>query len=292
MQDARLPAATLIIPAHNEANVIGRLLDQLPTSVDGRPLQIIVACNGCTDRTAEVARRPGVTVLQVSKASKIAALNEADAIAEAFPRLYIDADLMLTQRTITDLVTELSRPGLFCAAPPYRLQIEGRPWLVRAYFKVWLLAASLRDQYVGSGIYALSREGRARFERFPNVIADDTYVRNLFTGTERRVIATDPTTVEAPRTLAAVVRRKIRVNIGNLELAARPDGHNHRANERSGKPWWRAVLSRPALIPAGIVYGAVNAWAALIARRRFRTVTGAHDWGRDDTTRTTPVSGQ
>lgn len=291
MQDEQLPAASIIIPAHNEANVIGRLLDLLPRSLAGRRIQIIVACNGCTDQTAEVARRAGVTVLQVSKASKIAALNEADALAEAFPRLYVDADLMLTHRTIADLVAALSEPGLLCAAPPYFLQIAGRPWLVQAYFRIWLLAASLRDQYVGSGIYALSRDGRARFDRFPNVIADDTYVRNLFTGGERRVVPTDPTVVEAPRTLGAVLRRKIRVNIGNLELAARPDGHNHRMNEKSGKPWWRAVLARPTLIPAGIVYAAVNICAALIARRRFRTITGTHDWGRDETTRTTPANG-
>ena len=290
MQDSLLPAASIIIPAHNEATVIGRLLDSLPGSVGNRPIEIIVACNGCTDNTAEAARRPGVTVLEVSRPSKIAALNEADAVATAFPRLYIDADLVVTHRTITDIISALAEPGLFCAAPPYQLQTAGRPWLVRAYFKVWLLVASLRDQYVGSGVYALSREGRARFDRFPNVIADDTYVKNLFVGNERRVIRTDPTIVESPWTVNAVVRRKIRVNIGNLELASRPDGQNHRANEKSGTPWWRAVLARPALIPSGVVYAAVNAWASLIARRRFRTTAaGSHDWGRDETTRTAPV---
>lgn len=287
MHDPQTFAASIIIPAHNEANVIGRLLDSLPTRVVGQPIQVIVACNGCTDDTAEIARKRGVTVLEVSTPSKIAALNEADTVAAAFPRLYVDADLVVTHNTVADLISALGGPGLLCAAPPYRLQTTGRPWLVRAYFKVWLLAASLRDQYVGSGIYALSRDGRARFDRFPNVIADDTYVRNLFTTTERRIVHTDPTIVEAPWTISAVVKRKVRINIGNLELASRPDGQNHRSNEKSGTPWWRAVLARPALIPAGVIYAAVNAYAALMARRRIRNSrAGSHDWGRDDTTRT------
>jgi AhpD family alkylhydroperoxidase len=284
------PAATIIIPAHNEANVLGKLLACLPDSHAGRGIQIIVACNGCTDATAAVARRHGVTVVEVAKASKIAALNEADGIAQGFPRLYVDADLALTHKTIHDLIEALSGDDLLCAAPPYQLRLEGRPWLVKAYFRVWLLVMSLREEYVGSGIYALSQRGRARFDRFPNLIADDTYVRNLFGRGERRVIDTDPTQVEAPWTLNAVLRRRIRVSIGNLELLARPDNHNHLAQQRNSPRWWRAVISRPWLLPAAVVFAAVNAYAEFIARRRFRSERGAHDWGRDDTTRSTPAA--
>ena len=38
---------------------------------------------------------------------------------------------------------------------------------------------------IGVGVYALSEEGRRRFDEFPEVIADDGYVRMLFSGTER-----------------------------------------------------------------------------------------------------------
>lgn len=44
--------ATIIVPAHNEATVIRRCLDSLVNqpSVD----KIIVACNGCSDNTADI----------------------------------------------------------------------------------------------------------------------------------------------------------------------------------------------------------------------------------------------
>jgi glycosyltransferase involved in cell wall biosynthesis len=54
----------LIIPAFNEEPVIGRMLSSVP---DGLFDQIIVADNGSTDRTAEIARSFGVTVVSVPK---------------------------------------------------------------------------------------------------------------------------------------------------------------------------------------------------------------------------------
>ena len=41
------PVASVVIPAHNEAAVLGRLLDALATGLGGHALEIIVACNGC-----------------------------------------------------------------------------------------------------------------------------------------------------------------------------------------------------------------------------------------------------
>ena len=46
---------SVVIPAHNEANVIGRGLDRLFGSL-GTGIEVIVVCNGCTDDTADTAR--------------------------------------------------------------------------------------------------------------------------------------------------------------------------------------------------------------------------------------------
>src|ERR1044071_1194081 len=82
--------ASIVIPAHNEGAVIRRLLRSLPEVVDAGRLEVIVACNGCTDDTADIARRHGAKVVEISTPSKIAALNAADDIAVAYPRLYVD----------------------------------------------------------------------------------------------------------------------------------------------------------------------------------------------------------
>jgi glycosyltransferase involved in cell wall biosynthesis len=284
--------ASVVIPAHNEAAVIGRLLTALRDGIDGRggvgQVEVIVACNGCTDDTAAVARDHGARVIETPVASKIAALNAADAAATAFPRLYVDADVTLTGQAVVDLARALASPtGPLCAAPPMAVELGGRPWAVRGFYDVWCRIPYLRDTHVGSGVFGLSEAGRRRFDEFPEVIGDDLFVRNLFGRAERRVVPTDPFVIQAPRTLQALVRRRVRIHAGNIEQASRPElAALPGARERSS-PWWRAVVSRPWLAPQAVPYAAVNALAKLRARRLMRS-SAEIGWGRDETTRTAP----
>ena len=72
---------SIIVPAYDEAQVIGRLLGQLVPSADEGGLDILVVANGCTDNTAEVAASfgPPVRVLSISAASKREAANRLQA---------------------------------------------------------------------------------------------------------------------------------------------------------------------------------------------------------------------
>jgi glycosyltransferase involved in cell wall biosynthesis len=295
--------ASVVIPAHNEAAVIGRLLTALRdighgpgNAADGGldggldRFEVIVACNGCTDATAAIARDHGARVIETPVASKIAALDAADAAATAFPRLYIDADVTLTGRAAADVARALASPGgPLCAAPPMSVDLAGRPWAVRAFYDVWCRIPYLRDTHVGSGVFALSEAGRRRFDRFPDVIADDLFVRNLFGRSERMVVATDPFVIQAPRTLRALVRRRVRIHAGNAEQASHPElAALPGARERSG-PWWRAVVERPSLALKAVPYALVNALAKVRARRLVRSDREI-GWGRDETTRTAPAS--
>ena len=71
---------SVVIPAHNEATTIRRCHDALLAGFAPGELDVAVSCNGCTDGTADIVRSswPAVQVIEVTKASKPAALRAAD----------------------------------------------------------------------------------------------------------------------------------------------------------------------------------------------------------------------
>ena len=62
----------------------------------------------------------------------------------------------------------------------WSIDLRGSSLAVRAYYRIWLRLPYVREGMIGVGVYALSEEGRRRFGEFPEVIADDGYVRMLF----------------------------------------------------------------------------------------------------------------
>src|ERR1035438_4927968 len=110
---AYLPAVvSVVVPAHNEARVIGRLLGQLVAAVRPGELDIIVVANGCADDTAEVAASfgPAVRVLTLPVACKHEALTAGDRAAASFPRIYVDADVELRVHDVRALAAALCQP--------------------------------------------------------------------------------------------------------------------------------------------------------------------------------------
>ncbi|MEH1125118.1 glycosyltransferase family 2 protein [Micromonospora sp. CPCC 206061] len=279
---------SVVIAAHNEAAVIGRCLDALLASNPG--LDVTVVANGCTDDTAAVAAaRPGVRVVKRHEAGKAAALNAADAVAQGFPRLYLDADIVLTPGGVHALAAAVSGPAgggpaPLAVVPRRKLDLTGSPLLVRAFFAVNSRLPAYDRGLFGRGAIALSAEGRARFDTFPPVIADDLYLDSLFTHEEKREVSSVVSVVATPRRTRDLVRRLVRVRAGNAAMraasaaGAAPPGV--RSSARSS--WLRdVVLPRPWLWPAGACYAAITITAALAARRR----AGAVGWGRDESSR-------
>jgi glycosyltransferase involved in cell wall biosynthesis len=276
--------ASVVIAAHNEAAVLGPCLDKLLDHAAPGELEVIVVANGCTDRTADVARaRGGVRVIELAQPSKIAALNRGDAVATDYPRIYLDADIHVTTPAIRALCAALEAPGApLVAVPSRRLELEGRPFLVRAYYTVQRRLPVFDEGLFGRGLVALSRAGRERFTEFPEVIADDLFLDSLFTGAERLRLPEVATSVATPMRTRDLVRRLVRVRRGNAALrVAGAAGHSVRPSDRWS--WLRdVVVPRPWLAPAATVYVVLTAWAALLARR----TQDAASWGRDDSSRT------
>ena len=79
---------SVIVPAHNEARVIGRCLRSVTEGARPGELEVIVVCNGSTDGTAAVAGAfEGVRVIESREASKAAALNLGDLHATGETRI-------------------------------------------------------------------------------------------------------------------------------------------------------------------------------------------------------------
>jgi glycosyltransferase involved in cell wall biosynthesis len=273
---------SIIIPAHNEAAVIrGNLAHLLAGALPGE-LQVIVACNGCTDETAALARAfgPPVQVLEIPTASKIAALNAADAVATAFPRVYLDADVRLDIAGVRALASALAANcAVPLVAPRLRMDLRQASWPVRAFYRVWT-SLPYNQTMVGTGAYALSRAGRSRFGAFPDVIADDGFVRFQFRPEERGTVSDAGVWVRPPRTLAGLLRIKTRSRLGQRQLRARYPGLFF-ADQKPAKALLRELVARPSLWPCVPAYVGIN-FATRWRARGVRHSQAAYAWERDD----------
>lgn len=284
----KLPS--IVIAAHNEEYVIGRTLAALLADTHAEALEVIVSANGCTDGTVAVATRPGVLVIDRPDPGKAEALNAGDAAATGFPRLYLDADIVVPAGGVDRLLATFAKePAPLAVVPRRQLNTDGRPWPVRAYFAINERLPAFRDGLFGRGLITLSQDGRSRFTEFPMMIADDLFLDSQFSP-EEKVEAQDVlVVVEAPHTTRDLLRRLVRVRRGNAEMrAASRQGRIAVTIRRPDRwAWLRdVVLRQPTLAPAAVPYLALTLLAALLARRT--SGPPGHDWGRDESTRSNP----
>lgn len=281
----------VIIPAFNEAASIDETLRAVLDSAGDRDVEVIVVCNGCTDDTAQRARRhePRVRVIETPKGSKTNALNLGDEAAVSFPRLYLDADVVISKTLIADLVQSLDDPQPRVAYPNVHYDLEASSAAVRAFYDVWRSMPYNRPGRIGVGVYAMNRAGRERFGRFPDLIADDGFVRGQFTGDECRIVETCFTTVRAPATLRSLVKIKTRSRLGLYQLRRlHPDvmrrHHVPSARHRiaSGEDRSRSIVGRTL---GGLsVYLLVNVITRMRAAVQARSLEH-YCWERDESTR-------
>ncbi len=278
---------SVVIPAHNESGVIARCLDTLTAGASADEIEIIVGCNGCADNTATQARRASkdfVRVIETEVASKSNALNLADGAVAAFPRFYLDADVVLKIEAVREVARVMSeRPDVLAAAPLIEFDLKDRPWRVRAFYEVWSALPYCRNGMIGSGVYALSKEGRRRFDKFPEITADDAFVRMHFKPSDRLTVESCRFTVSAPRTLRGLIRIKARAHFGDRELRARFPELLANKQDEHGRALL-GLLKQPSLWSKIGVYLFVRLASRIMGTWRFHY--GDHrKWERDDTSR-------
>lgn len=277
-----LPSGSIVIPAHDEEAVIGRTLAPLAAAAAAGALEVVVVCNACGDRTADIARGfAGVTVVEIEEASKTAALNAGDAAARTWPRLYLDADVDVTAGAVWNVFDALTRGGLLAARPTAVYDVTDADRLVRAYYRARSRVPSLGTALWGAGSYAVSAPGHDRIGSFPALIADDEFVDGRFAPAERAVVATAPAVVRVPRSASSLVGVLRRSHRGTAQLAELA-GCGERRSARTAVDVLRAAQG-----PLELADAAVYLAFALASRVPDRAAAG---WTRDETTRVAPAS--
>jgi glycosyltransferase involved in cell wall biosynthesis len=283
---------TIIVPAHDESSVIERCLRPWVELSRAGEVEVIVAANGCTDDTAARAAAvdPRVRVIETPVGSKPHALNLGDRAAVGFPRVYLDADVILPRDSLARIVEHLRAGRCLAAAPRVRWDLEGASSAVRAFYDIDGRLPSSREGIGGSGVYVLSEEGRKRFGEFPNITADDAFVRRHFAPHERAVLEGAYSIVTPPKRLKGVVAIKTRSHYGNYEIDAL---YPHLRGNRgaSNRPVLLRLMLNPARWPALAVYGYVKVVAKTKAYWRWRMKRNV-GWERDDTSRQAKLPAQ
>lgn len=285
--------AGVVIPAHNEASVISRLLRALLDSGEGQGFEIAVVANGCDDNTVEVAESTSrqwadaspsrVIVLSTDDRSKTKALRIGDSALNTFPRVWVDADVIITAQDLAKLCSLLELPGVHAVAPTREVLTEHRPLTIRWYYEVWERLPAARTSLFGRGVVALSREGHLRVGNLPPVLSDDLAVAMAFEPAEVVIDPSSRVRIQAPRTTRDLMRRRTRVHTGSAQLSLRPDGPGD-ARPRNSSGDLARLMARPWLAPKVVVYLAIGTASRIWARRLVRKADFS-TWLRDESTR-------
>lgn len=218
---------SVIIPANNEEGYIGTCLDLLLRSEAprGGSVEVVVVANGCTDDTVGEARSREaefeargwqLVVLDLEAGGKINALNAGDRAARHDKRVFIDADIHVTDALIAQLSDALDRPEPSYAGGRPRIR-PARTLVSERYARFWEKLPFMAGGVPGCGVYGVNAAGRARWDDFPAVIADDTFVRYNFAPDEMHGV---PATYSWPITegFANLVRVRRRQDQGLEEI--------------------------------------------------------------------------
>lgn len=274
-----MTACSIILPAHDEAEYIDGCLASILAQDHAGPVELILVANGCSDDTAARARAhaPGfaargwvLRIEDLAQGGKIGALNHGDACASHGIRVYLDADIRLSPRLLSGLVGVLDTTG-----PRYaggRLVVApARSAVSRAYARFWQKLPFVAQGVTGAGLFAVNAAGRARWDRFPAIISDDTFARLQFTEAERFLVdeAYEWPLVEGFSPLVRVRRRQ---DQGVAEIARLfPELIAHQGHVRPGRA---ELLRLAAADPVGFATYAAVALAVRGGRNQQQWARG------------------
>ena len=170
------PSVSLVVVAHNEADVIAaRLENCFALDYPRDRLEVLVAADGSDDATAEIAGRfPGVRVLhQTERRGKLAAMNRAAAAAGGDILVFSDANNRYEAGALRHLVAPFADPGVGSTTGRKAIddgsgrpldEAEGLYWRYESRLKEW-------ESRIGSTAAVAGEILAFRREAFPSAPA-------------------------------------------------------------------------------------------------------------------------
>ncbi len=252
--------------------------------------EVLVVCNGCTDQTAHIVTTeyPTVRLVESPMASKVAALNLGDVEATFFPKLFVDADVTLSPGCVRTLVEAMHDTAKPVAAPTVNFDPSKASWAAKQFHKIWRKSPYFTSgNLVGAGFYAISKDGRARFDEFPDLLADDMFIPMSFDPDERLSVDGCHFTPALARQVRDLVRIEVRRHTAVAQFHETfPDALDRSTDDAfaQGHGWLKDELSDPANWPGVAIYAGVKLWSRIAGHLRLRK-DGTSEWTQDRSTR-------
>lgn len=233
--DEELPNVTLIIPAYNEETVLRtKLENSLQIDYPDAKLEVIVASDGSSDRTIEIAsgfEEQGVRTLAfTSRRGKASVLNDAVAAARGDVLCLCDANVMFRPDALKIMVAGLDDPQVGAVSGDVQLASDESNFGVgeSAYYRLER-TIQIDESRLGSmmgvdgGMYVIPRD---LFQPLPpDTILDDFVVsmRVIQQGRRIRYEATAIASENGTPRASQEFGRRVRVSAGAMQALLR--GH-------------------------------------------------------------------
>lgn len=223
------PSVSIIMAVRNEeANLPAklenlRLLDYPPDR-----LQIVIASDGSTDRTADILREQANVVPMILETSngKGQALNEAVKLAQGEILVFLDARQVVDEDAVSELVSCFEDPSIGAVSGELLLETPSGAPSEEGLGIYWTIEKAVRKLESASGsvvgvtgaIYAIRRELYTEIPR--GTILDDVFVPMNVARKGKRIVF-QPSAIARDRIFSKKGKefsRKVRTLTGNYQL--------------------------------------------------------------------------
>jgi cellulose synthase/poly-beta-1,6-N-acetylglucosamine synthase-like glycosyltransferase len=278
-----LPCVTVLIPAHNEERWITRKIENtLALDYPCHRLQILVASDGCTDKTVEIAGRYAERGVKVNhraeRSGKTATLNRVVPTARGDIVLLTDCNALLAPETLRLLVPHFQDSHVGCVTGE-RLCLPTESSASEGEGLYWRYEAWIKDSEskLGSCLGSNGQVMAVRKALFPHipVIGDDFYVPMkilISRGAQVRFEPRAKAFIPAAANLGLELERKIRSHVSLFrDLPYLQEG----LNPFSSRIWWR-FLSHHVLrlfVPFALLMALLSSAILWRAATLYRVIT-------------------